>query len=108
MTGMRSIQSGLTLLSSKAFKVPGREAVPASFCPGKGALMTNRNWFYLKACPRCQGDLYLDGDAYGPFRQGLQCGRVFELELSQPTVSKAGTDKIAAWFLPAECHQKQR
>jgi len=28
----------------------------------------------LKACPRCQGDVYIDKDAEGWFEQCLQCG----------------------------------
>jgi uncharacterized protein (DUF983 family) len=32
-------------------------------------------WF--KACPRCKlGDLYLNEDIYGKYRQCLQCGHV--------------------------------
>ena len=30
--------------------------------------------FWLKACPRCSGDLYQDLDQYGPFVSCLQCG----------------------------------
>lgn len=29
---------------------------------------------FLKACPRCKGDIYLDQDAYGSFLKCLQCG----------------------------------
>ncbi|MBI4339669.1 MAG: hypothetical protein HY680_06915 [Chloroflexi bacterium] len=29
-------------------------------------------WF--KQCQRCEGDLYLDRDMYGPFVACLQCG----------------------------------
>ena len=28
----------------------------------------------LKACPRCRGDLYLNGDFYGQYKQCIQCG----------------------------------
>ena len=28
----------------------------------------------LKACPRCEGDLHINRDMYGPYRQCLQCG----------------------------------
>lgn len=31
--------------------------------------------FWLKACPKCQGDLYAAGDHYGSFVVCLQCGR---------------------------------
>ena len=30
--------------------------------------------FWLKACPRCCGDLYVDNDQYGSFISCLQCG----------------------------------
>jgi hypothetical protein len=29
---------------------------------------------WLKACPRCRGDLFLDSDHYGKFRTCVQCG----------------------------------
>jgi hypothetical protein len=55
-----------------------------------------RNMFYFKACPKCRGDMYLDNDAYGSFRKCLQCGRIFEVQVNQPGVAKAGTGQIAA------------
>ena len=30
--------------------------------------------FWLKGCPRCSGDLYVDQDQYGPFVTCIQCG----------------------------------
>lgn len=30
--------------------------------------------FWLKACPKCHGDLYSDGDAYGSYLACIQCG----------------------------------
>ncbi|MBI4014725.1 MAG: hypothetical protein HY365_02100 [Candidatus Aenigmarchaeota archaeon] len=36
---------------------------------------TNREArFWLKGCPRDNGDLYFDRDMYGPFVSCLQCG----------------------------------
>ena len=32
--------------------------------------------FWLKCCPRCQGDLYEDKDTYGRYVACMQCGRV--------------------------------
>ena len=32
--------------------------------------------FWLKCCPRCEGDLYEDKDTYGRYLACLQCGRV--------------------------------
>jgi hypothetical protein len=31
--------------------------------------------FWLKACPKCQGDLYNGKDAYGSFISCMQCSR---------------------------------
>ena len=39
--------------------------------------------FWLKGCPRCCGDLYVDQDQYGSFVSCLQCGLNRELA-SQP------------------------
>lgn len=33
---------------------------------------------WLKACPRCRGDLFLDGDAYGEFVSCIQCGHMLD------------------------------
>lgn len=33
---------------------------------------------WLKACPRCRGDLFLDSDAYGRFVSCIQCGNVLD------------------------------
>ena len=48
--------------------------------------------FYFKACAKCQGDMYLEWDAYGPFRQCLQCGRIVELAAALLPVA-VGKDK---------------
>ena len=29
---------------------------------------------FLKCCPRCKGDIYVDKDTYGHFMECLQCG----------------------------------
>jgi hypothetical protein len=34
----------------------------------------------LKGCPRCKGDIFLDGDKYGWYEQCLQCGYSRDLE----------------------------
>ena len=36
--------------------------------------------FFLKACPRCRGDIYVDRDNYGPFLHCMQCGYIKDLE----------------------------
>ncbi len=35
--------------------------------------------FWLKRCPRCEGDLYEDEDTYGRYVACLQCGRYINL-----------------------------
>ena len=39
--------------------------------------------FWLKGCPHCSGDLYVDQDQYGSFVSCLQCGLNREV-CSQP------------------------
>ncbi len=35
---------------------------------------------WLKSCPRCEtGDMFLDGDQYGMFRQCIQCSHIQDL-----------------------------
>ena len=34
---------------------------------------------WLKGCPKCKGDLYLDQDTYGKFQSCLQCGYIRDL-----------------------------
>ena len=34
---------------------------------------------WLKGCPKCHGDLYLDSDGYGTFVECLQCGLLRDL-----------------------------
>ena len=39
---------------------------------------------WLKACPKCKGDLFLDEDHYGKFKSCVQCGYIRDLvETSQ-------------------------
>ena len=33
---------------------------------------------FLRACPRCGGDMFLKDDLYGPYRSCLQCGCIVE------------------------------
>jgi uncharacterized protein YbaR (Trm112 family) len=40
----------------------------------KGAMLM----MWLKACPRCRGDLFLDSDAYGRFVSCIQCGNILD------------------------------
>ena len=34
---------------------------------------------YLKSCSKCHGDMYLDKDLFGSFRQCLQCGKIEDI-----------------------------
>jgi hypothetical protein len=52
---------------------------------------------WLKACPRCKGDLFLDEDNYGKFQSCLQCGYMRDLshasrKFLSPTPIKDGTN----------------
>ncbi len=44
---------------------------------------------YLKSCPKCHGDMYLEKDSYGVFRQCLQCGLVRDLDAPMTSVAQA-------------------
>ena len=55
-----------------------------------------RNQFYFNACPKCSGDMYLDEDTCGVFTKCLQCGRIFDSQISKPIVEQVGSAKIAA------------
>jgi len=35
--------------------------------------------YLLKACPRCHGDIYFDGDRHDPFIRCVQCGYIKEM-----------------------------
>ena len=58
--------------------------------------MKVNNRFYFKACPRCQGDMYLDEDMYGSYRKCLQCGRIYEIPATSVMLEKVGAHKLAA------------
>ena len=56
--------------------------------------------FWLKACPRCKGDLYESSDIYGSYVCCLQCARCLtdverdQLTLETPTgVRRSGRPK---------------
>jgi hypothetical protein len=34
--------------------------------------------YWLKACPRCHGDLHQESDFYGPYVACIQCGYVLD------------------------------
>lgn len=35
---------------------------------------------YFKACPRCRGDMHINRDMYGAYRECLQCGYMVDVE----------------------------
>ena len=45
-----------------------------SLCEGDDGM------FWLKACSRCHGDIFVDRDSYGSFLHCLQCGYIKDLE----------------------------
>jgi hypothetical protein len=49
---------------------------------------------WLKACPRCRGDLFLDNDHYGKFKLCVQCGYSRDLVAGIP----AGPPRRATHF----------
>jgi hypothetical protein len=50
--------------------------------------------FYLKACEKCKGDLYLDRDSYGAFLKCLQCGRLIEVDAREPGLVKLAAGEL--------------
>ena len=52
--------------------------------------------FWLKACPRCRGDLYIEEDIFGSYLACFQCGHelsiVEELSLDDPSHKVVGKD----------------
>ena len=34
---------------------------------------------YLKSCPRCQGDMHMNRDLYGTYKECLQCGHMVDI-----------------------------
>lgn len=50
--------------------------------------------FWMKACPKCHGDLYLDSDVHGTYIACLQCGHY--LPQAEPTRQGSHTPKFEA------------
>ena len=34
----------------------------------------------LKSCPRCKGDVHINKDIYGEYRECLQCGQMVDID----------------------------
>tara|TARA_B100001013_G_C24472987_1_gene388185 strand:- start:292 stop:525 length:234 start_codon:yes stop_codon:yes gene_type:complete len=48
---------------------------------------------YLKACPRCQGDVKYESDVYGKFLECLQCGFLISSHKVEPRGSGEEDDR---------------
>ena len=48
---------------------------------------------YLKACPRCKGDMHDNRDLYGNYRECLQCGHMVDLERAGAFLSSRVTGR---------------
>ena len=56
---------------------------------------------WLKACPKCKGDLFLDEDHYGKFKSCVQCGYIRDLAESDGETARPprlATLSEAAWL----------
>jgi hypothetical protein len=51
---------------------------------------------YLKACPRCHGDVELGSDMYGRFLACLQCGYVIDTREEALAALKLATARTEA------------
>ncbi len=49
--------------------------------------------FWLKCCPRCEGDLYEEKDTYGRYVACLQCGRVINPLLESGANATTGLER---------------
>jgi DNA-directed RNA polymerase subunit RPC12/RpoP len=47
---------------------------------------TQKMTLYLKACPRCHGDIALDDDQYGRYMECLQCGFLIRSKAEEEVV----------------------
>jgi DNA-directed RNA polymerase subunit RPC12/RpoP len=51
---------------------------------------------YLKACPRCHGDIALDDDQYGRYMECLQCGFLIRSKAEdKPSTATPSTTRAA-------------
>ena len=35
---------------------------------------------YFRSCPRCKGDMHMNRDMYGTYKECLQCGHMIDIE----------------------------
>ncbi len=52
----------------------------------------------LKACSRCNGDVKLNRDMYGTYKECLQCGRILDIqtELKEPNNWSGQKEKVGS------------
>ena len=48
---------------------------------------------YLKACPRCEGDMHTNRDVYGTYKECLQCGYMVDVQRPDSLVSVPVSDR---------------
>lgn len=53
---------------------------------------------YLKSCPKCHGDVYLDRDGYGAFLTCIQCGRTSDLPDQASSMERAARLEVQKWL----------
>ena len=57
---------------------------------------------FLKCCPRCKGDIYVENDTYGHFMECLQCGFSRDLpDTKERAVAEAPDRPTEVVVLPA-------
>jgi hypothetical protein len=56
---------------------------------------------WLKACPRCAGDLLRQSDFYGSYVSCLQCGYILRPEEELPLTSALATVRVEARISPS-------
>ena len=44
---------------------------------------------HLKDCPRCRGDMYIERDIYGAYKECLQCGYMIDLPKPSKIINEA-------------------
>jgi hypothetical protein len=56
---------------------------------------------WLKACPRCKGDLFLDEDHYGKYKSCIQCGYIKDLvdePVATPQAAQPAPSSDTPWL----------
>ena len=55
---------------------------------------------HFKACPRCGGDIHVNSDVYGEYKECLQCGMIQDIERANdilaPVLVKSRSKKKVA------------